>query len=76
MSTRCRQDGKCSYRTQLQRARARGRRPSIEDPLDDLYDPKMAQREFMLEALESDDDLTPTEVMKYWEQQKALEIFR
>ena len=60
------------YRTQLQRARARGRRPSIEDPLDDLYDPKMAQREFMLEALESDDDLTPTKVMKYWEQRKAL----
>ena len=43
------------YRTQLQCARARGRRPSIEDPLDDLYDPKMAQREFMLKALESDD---------------------
>ena len=62
------------YGTQLQRARARGRRPSIEDPLDDLYDPKMAQREFMLKALESDDDLTPTKVMKYWEQRKALEV--
>eukprot|EP01049_Picozoa_sp_SAG25_P000395 SAG25_NODE_14_length_24446_cov_22.033678_10_plen_95_part_00 len=28
----------------------------------------------MLEALESDDDLTPTKVMKYWEQRKALEV--
>eukprot|EP01049_Picozoa_sp_SAG25_P013282 SAG25_NODE_2014_length_2027_cov_1.658195_2_plen_61_part_01 len=36
--------------------------------------PKMAQREFMLKALESDDDLTPKEVMKYWEQRKALEV--
>jgi hypothetical protein len=34
----------------------------------------MAQREFMMKALESDDDLTPTKVMKYWEQRKALEV--
>ena len=60
------------YRTQLQRAR---NRDSVEeDPLDALYDPEMAQREFMMKALESDDDLTPTKVMKYWEQRKALEV--
>ena len=34
----------------------------------------MAQREFMLKALESNDDLTPTKVMKYWEPRKALEV--
>ena len=27
-----------------------------------------------LNELESDDDLTPTKVMKYWEQRKALEV--
>ena len=34
----------------------------------------MPQREFMLKALESNDELNPTGVMKYWEQRKALEV--
>jgi hypothetical protein len=41
--------------------------------LDSLYDEEMTQREFMLKALESDDELTPGKVMTYWQERKTLE---
>eukprot|EP01047_Picozoa_sp_COSAG01_P038141 COSAG01_NODE_3077_length_6628_cov_82.115638_5_plen_120_part_00 len=41
--------------------------------MDEIYDPKMNQREFMLKALQSEDKLKPRDVLAFWKQRKVVE---
>ena len=41
--------------------------------MDDIYKPTMTQREFMLAALQSDEDIKPRDVQAFWKQKKAVE---
>ena len=41
--------------------------------MDDIYKPTMNKREFMLAALQSDEDLNPRDVQAFWKQKKAIE---
>ena len=40
--------------------------------MEEIYDPKMNQREFMLKALQSEDKLKPRDVLAFWKQRKAV----
>jgi hypothetical protein len=41
--------------------------------MDDIYKDTMSQREFMLAALQSDEDIKPRDVQAFWKQKKAVE---
>jgi hypothetical protein len=40
--------------------------------MDEIYDPKMNQREFMLKALQSEDKLKPRDVLAFYELHVAI----
>ena len=42
--------------------------------MEDIYKDTMSQREFMLAALQSDEDIKPRDVQAFWKQKKAVEI--
>ena len=41
--------------------------------MEDIYKDTMSQREFMLAALQSDEDIKPRDVQAFWKQKKAVE---
>jgi hypothetical protein len=41
--------------------------------MDDIYKETMSQREFMLAALQSDEDIKPRDVQAFWKPKKAVE---
>eukprot|EP01047_Picozoa_sp_COSAG01_P036773 COSAG01_NODE_2885_length_6901_cov_101.837028_10_plen_65_part_00 len=60
--------GKVPKKKKTANGQRRGRKKKPDETLQllgSLYDPEQTQREFMMKALEADDDLTPSDVMKF-----------
>jgi hypothetical protein len=43
--------------------------------MEDIYEPTISKREFMLASLKADEKMQPRDVKAYWKQKKSVESF-